>query len=213
MECIWQENQNPSVSACGSSLTSCNVLYFGFSLVKLCQLPLKHVDSDYTSNLPMDFAAQSWLHWRSHVSKYVYYHLSQYWSVNNWTEFVLTLYTVASVSYLQAVPSTPVSTHWVTITRIVIFFNSDWRRKYSAKLLAFYTFVSYSRCFGIWLYSRLQVNSSQWHSSFTSARTGPALGRFDATELRPYEGPALTGDSHINIFLKLKKMDHFNFQS
>jgi len=31
-----------------------------------------------------------WLHWRSHVSKYVYNHLSQYWSVKDWTEFVLT---------------------------------------------------------------------------------------------------------------------------
>ena len=59
MECMWQENQNPGVSACGRSLISCNVLCFGFSLLKLCKLRLKHVDSDYTSNLHLDFAAHA----------------------------------------------------------------------------------------------------------------------------------------------------------
>ena len=63
-----------------------------------------------------------WLHWRSHASKYVYNHFFQYWSVNNWTDFILT------VSYLQGAPPTPVSTHMEPIMRIVIFFNRDGRK-------------------------------------------------------------------------------------
>ena len=62
MECMWQENQNPSISACRSSLISCNflnVLYFGFSVLKLRQLRLKHVDSDYTSNSHLIALTQS----------------------------------------------------------------------------------------------------------------------------------------------------------
>jgi hypothetical protein len=104
-------------------------LCFGFSLLKLCKLRLKHVDSDYTSNLHLDFAAHAWLHWHSLVSKYVY-HFSQYWSVNKWTEFIPTLYTVVSVSYLQVAAPTPVSTYWVPITRFTVFSNRDWRSLY-----------------------------------------------------------------------------------
>jgi hypothetical protein len=62
MECMWQENQNPSISACRSSLTSCNfrnVLYFGFSVLKLRKLRLKHVDSGYTSNSHLIALTQS----------------------------------------------------------------------------------------------------------------------------------------------------------
>jgi hypothetical protein len=64
MECMWQENQNPSISACRSCLMNCNfrnigLLYFGFSVLKIRHMRLKHVDSDYTLNSHLIALTQS----------------------------------------------------------------------------------------------------------------------------------------------------------
>jgi hypothetical protein len=84
-----------------------------------------------------------WLHWRSHVSKYVYNHLSQYWSINNWTEFVLTPWLQSLTSWELPRHS---SQHTENLSRELSSFSIEiegwW--SYSARRLAFYTLVWYA---------------------------------------------------------------------
>jgi len=79
-----------------------------------------------------------WLHWRSHVSKYVYNHLSKYWSVNNWTEFVLTPWLQSRI--YRELPRHPCE-HTANLSRELSSFSIEiegwWA--YSARRRAFYT--------------------------------------------------------------------------